>query len=430
MHGSTIMLDLKYFREQPEEIARGIGRKKFACDLDRVRELDDQRRRIVRETEEERAAQKAANAEMARLDKKSDAFQSKVQEMRQLAQAVKALQAKQSEIEEEWEAAFYSIPNVPHSSVPDGRTEEDNIVFHTGGDVEAVSPNAQPHYDIPWFGGLVDLERGTKITGAGWPVFRGPMARLVRSLLTFFLDENAKAGFEEVQPPLCVNPASATATGQLPDKEGQMYHVVADNLYLIPTAEVPVTNLYRDETIELDKLPLKACAYSPCFRREAGSYGKDVRGLNRVHQFDKVELVKWVHPDQGEAELETLREHIQGLVEKLELPYRTLLMCAGDIGFPHAKQYDVEVWAAGQQRWLEVSSASWFTDFQARRANIRFRDSEGKLRVVHTLNGSGLAVPRVLAALLENNLQADGSVKLPAALAATYGSDRFVPLSS
>jgi seryl-tRNA synthetase len=422
----AIMLDLKYFREQPEDIARAIGRKKFACDLSAIQALDEQRRQIVRETEEQRAAQKAANTEMAQLDKKSDAFREKVVQMRELAQQVKALQSRQSEIDSQWEAAFLAIPNVPDPSVPDGRTEEDNVVFHTFGDPEASRPHACAHFDIPWFADLVDLERGTKITGAGWPVFRGPMAKLVRSLLTFFLEENTHAGFEEIQPPLCVNPASATATGQLPDKEGQMYHVGADNLYLIPTAEVPVTNLYRDEILSAAELPLRACAYSPCFRREAGSYGKDVRGLNRVHQFDKVELVKWVHPDSGAAELESLREHIQGLVEKLELPYRTLLMCAGDIGFPHAKQYDVEVWAAGQGRWLEVSSASWFTDFQARRANIRFRDAEGKLRVVHTLNGSGLAVPRVLAALLENNYQEDGSVRLPAALAAHFGSDRFV----
>ncbi len=421
------MLDLKYFRDHSEEIARAIGRKKFACNLAEIRELDEQRRRVVRETEEQRAAQKAANTEMAGLDKASPAFKEKVAEMRELAQTVKALQTRQAEIEALWEAAFLTIPNVPDASVPDGRTEDDNVVFHVHGDPAAVSPDARAHFDIPWFGTMVDLERGTKITGAGWPVFRGQMAKLVRSLLTFFLEENTRAGYEEVQPPLCVNPASATATGQLQDKEGQMYHVTADNLYLIPTAEVPVTNLYRDEILETAALPRKACAYSPCFRREAGSYGKDVRGLNRVHQFDKVELVKWVHPDQGAAELESLREHIQTLVEKLELPYRTLLMCAGDIGFPHAKQYDVEVWAGGQQRWLEVSSASWFTDFQARRANIRFRDSDGKLRVVHTLNGSGLAVPRVLAALLENNYQADGSVRLPAALASYFGSDRFVP---
>lgn len=421
------MLDLKYFRENIDAIRAGIARKKFDCDLDAVIELDERRRRIIREAEEKRAAQKAANSDMAKMDKKSEAFREKVVEMRTLAQEVKELQSRQAEAETDWEAAFMTIPNIPDASVPDGKSEEDNVVFHTWGNVADVSQNAKAHFDIPWFSHYVDLERGTKITGAGWPVFRGQMARLVRSLLDFFLDQNTLAGFEEIHPPLCVNAASATATGQLPDKEGQMYHVQEDGFYLIPTAEVPVTNLYRNETLNPAHLPLKACAYTPCFRREAGSYGKDVRGLNRVHQFDKVELVEWVHPDESMAELERLREHIQSLVEKLGLPYRTLLMCSRDIGFPHAKQYDVEVWAGGQQRWLEVSSASCFTDFQARRANIRFRDEEGKLVVVHTLNGSGLAIPRVLAALLENNLQADGSVILPDALVPHFGGDRLTP---
>ncbi len=419
------MLDLKYFRENLESIRAGVARKKFDCDLDAVVALDERRRRIIRDTEEKRAAQKAANAEMARLDKKSEAFREKVTEMRSIAQQVKALQSQQAEAETEWEAAFMAIPNVPDPSVPDGDSEDDNVVFHTWGDIANVSPDATAHFDIPWFSHYVELERGTKITGAGWPVFRGQMAKLVRSLLDFFLEENTRAGFEEIHPPLCVNAASAMATGQLPDKEGQMYHVQGDGFYLIPTAEVPVTNLYRNENLDPADLPLKACAYSPCFRREAGSYGKDVRGLNRVHQFDKVELVEWVHPAEGLNELERLREHIQSLVEKLGLPYRTLLMCSKDIGFPHAKQYDVEVWAGGQERWLEVSSASCFTDFQARRANIRFRDEDGKLKAVHTLNGSGLAIPRVLAAILENNLQADGSVLLPDALVPHFGSDRL-----
>jgi seryl-tRNA synthetase len=421
------MLDLKFFRENTDLVRAGIARKKFDCDIDLLLELDDRRRRIIRDAEEKRAAQKAANTEMAKLDKKSDAFREKVAEMRSLAQEVKTLQSQQAEAETEWEVAYLALPNIPDPSVPDGKSEDDNVVFHTWGDTDGVSADAAAHYDIPWFSHYVDLERGTKIAGAGWPIFRGQMAKLVRSLLDFFLEENTKAGFEEMHPPLCVNAASATATGQLPDKEGQMYHVQEDGFYLIPTAEVPVTNFYRNEVMEASSLPVKACAYSPCFRREAGSYGKDVRGLNRVHQFDKVELVEWVHPDEGINELERLREHIQGLVEKLGLPYRTLLMCSKDIGFPHAKQYDVEVWAGGQKRWLEVSSASCFTDFQARRANIRFRDKDGKLRVVHTLNGSGLAIPRVLAAILENNLQADGSVLLPDALVPHFGGDRLTP---
>jgi len=421
------MLELKYFREHPEAVRAGVGRKKFAVDLDAVYALDEQRRRIIREAEEKRAAQKAANAEMASMDKGSEAFRAKVAEMRALAEEVKQLQSRQAEAETEWEAAYMAVPNLPDPSVPEGRSEADNRVCHSWGDQAGVSPHAAPHWDIAWFSHYVDLERGTKIAGAGWPVFRGQMARLVRALLELFLERNAAAGFEEIHPPLCVNAASATATGQLPDKEGQMYHVAEDGLYLIPTAEVPVTNLLRDEVVDAAALPLKACAYTPCFRREAGSYGKDVRGLNRVHQFDKVELVEWVHPDESMAEIERLRAHVQSLVEVLELPYRTLLMCDKDIGFPHAKQYDVEVWAGGQQRWLEVSSCSCFTDFQARRANIRFRDADGRLRVVHTLNASGLAVPRVLAAILENNLQADGSVRLPAALAAKFGAPALTP---
>jgi len=421
------MLDLRFFRENLDEVRAGVARKKFACDLDAIVELDERRRSIIQEAEEKRAAQKAANAEMAKLDKKSDAFREKVAEMRTLAGEVKALQSRQAEAEAAWEAAFLGIPNLPDASVPKGGSEEDNVIFHQHGDPETVSDSAVAHYDISWFSELVDLERGTKIAGAGWPVFRGPMARLVRSLVAYFLDVNAKAGFEEIHPPICVNPASATATGQLPDKEGQMYHVGGDDLYLIPTAEVPVTNLFRDEILDAGRLPLKACAYTPCFRREAGSHGKDVRGLNRVHQFDKVELVEWVHPGNGLSALEELREHIQGLVEQLELPYRTLLMCDKDIGFPHAKQYDVEVWAGGQKRWLEVSSASLFTDFQARRANIRYRDEDGKPRAVFTLNGSGLAVPRVLAAILENNLKADGRVRLPKVLEPYFGDAFLTP---
>ncbi len=421
------MLDLKFFRENLDLVREGIARKKFSCDLDAVVELDEQRRKIIHQTEEKRAAQKAANAEMAKLDKGSEAFRAKVAEMRELSGKVKEMQSRQAEVETEWEAAYMAIPNLPDPSVPSGESEDDNIVVHTHGDPENVSEAAMAHYDIPWFSYYVDLERGTKITGAGWPLIRGEMAKLVRALLEFYLEENGAAGYEEIHPPLCVNAASATATGQLPDKEGQMYYAQEDGLYLIPTAEVPVTNLYRDEILQAADLPLKACAYSPCFRREAGSYGKDVRGLNRVHQFDKVELVKWVHPDGSQQALEDLREQAQRLVEKLELPYRTLLMCSKDIGFPHSKQYDIEVWAAGQKRWLEVSSCSNFTDFQARRANIRFRGEDGKLQVVHTLNGSALAIPRVLAAILENNLQADGRVKLPAALVPHFGSEYLNP---
>tara|TARA_B110000037_G_scaffold29139_1_gene34803 strand:+ start:78863 stop:80125 length:1263 start_codon:yes stop_codon:yes gene_type:complete len=416
------MLDLRYFRESFDEIQTGLAKKKFAVDLDAVRTLDTERREVITVTEEKRAAQKAANGEMAQLAKGSPEFIAKVKEMKAISAEVKALQAKQSDVEERFNAAFLAIPNVPHESVPVGKDEDENIVARTHGDIESLSAAAVPHWDLPKFAEWVDLERGTKVTGAGWPFFVGDMARLVRSLIQFFLTENTAAGFTEMQPPLCVNTASATATGALPDKEGQMYHATGDDFYLIPTAEVPVTNFYRDEIFEAGELPKYAVAHSPCFRREAGSHGKDVRGLNRVHQFDKVELVKWVEPATSFDELETLVAHVEGLLQKLGLPYRTLLMCSGDIGFPHAKQYDLEVWAAGQGRWLEVSSCSNFTDFQARRANIRYRDEDGKPRVAHTLNGSALAIPRVLASILENSAQADGSVAIPEVLQPWFGS--------
>lgn len=422
------MLDLKYFRENLETVRAGIARKKFSCDLDAILQLDNQRRKVIQESEVLRAQQKSANTEMAAMKKGSPEFLAKVAEMKELSSRVKDLQNRQAEAEEAWKSAYLTVPNVPHESVPDGKAEEDNVVAHVWGDCETmISAHAQPHYEMEGFGDWVDLPRGTKVTGAGWPFFIGDGARMVRSLLQFFLDENTRAGYVEVMPPLCVNTESAMATGQLPDKEGQMYYVPGEDLYLIPTAEVPVTNLLRDEILSAGQLPVCACAYSPCFRREAGSYGKDVRGLNRVHQFDKVELVKWVHPDTSFDELESLRAQAESLLEKLKLPYRTLLMCSGDIGFPHAKQYDLEVWAGGQQRWLEVSSCSNFTDFQARRANIRFRDENGKPQVVHTLNGSGLAIPRVLAAILENYRNEDGSVTVPEVLRHWMGKDRIVP---
>jgi seryl-tRNA synthetase len=308
--------------------------------------------------------------------------------------------------------------------VPEGATPEQNVVYSTNGDVNAVSLAAKAHFDIPGFEKLFDFARGTKVTGAGFPFYVGDGARIVRALLQFFLDEDAKAGYVEVNPPIFVNAASATATGQLPDKEGQMYETTEEHFYAVPTAEVPLTNFFREEIMGESALPVYRCAYTPCFRREAGSYGKDVRGLNRLHQFDKVELLKWVHPSTSYEELDKLRADAERLLQKLELPYRVLLMCGGDIGFSQAKKFDLEVWAAGQKRWLEVSSCSNFEAFQARRAQIRFRSKEtGKVELVHTLNGSGLAIPRVLAALLENNLQADGRVKIPAALVPYFGKE-------
>ena len=415
------MLDLRFFRENLEAVRAGVDKKKFTVDLDAIAALDAERRRIIAAAEQARAAQKAVNGEMARLQKGSPEFLAKVQEMKGMARQVKELVAKQGEVDAAFQAAFMTVPNLPHESVPVGETEEDNVVVHAEGGPADASPHATAHWDLAVFQRGVDLERGVKVTGGGWPFFVGEMARLVRALTTFCLEANRKAGFVEMMPPILVNPASATATGQLPDKEGQMYHAAADDLYLIPTAEVPLTNFYRDEIFAAEELPKYACGLTPCFRREAGSHGKDVRGLNRVHQFDKVEVVKWVAPETSFDELESLRAHSEGLIRALGLPFRTLLMCSGDIGFPHAKQYDIEVWAAGQARWLEVSSCSNFTDFQARRANIRYRGEDGKPQAVHTLNGSALPVPRVLAAILENNAQADGSVVVPEVLRPYFG---------
>jgi seryl-tRNA synthetase len=410
------MIDPKILRKNPELISQAIQKKKFECDLQAILELDQKRRLILQEVEQLRAKQKATNNEMIKLRANKEKFQEKRLEMRQYSNKLKKLQTQQQEIEITWEKAYLSVPNIPHPSVPEGKNEKDNLTIKTWGEKNNQFPHAKPHYEIPWFNELVNLERGVKVTGAGFPFFVGDMARLLRALIQFCLEELSAAGYIEFMPPILVNANSATATGQLPDKENQMYYIDQDNLYLIPTAEVPVTNFYRNHIFNAQDLPISHIAYTPCFRREAGSYGKDVRGLNRLHQFDKVEMVKWVHPEESFNELEKLREDAECLLQKLQLPYRVLLICTGDIGFPHAKQYDLEVWAAGQKRWLEVSSCSNFTDFQARRANIRFRQKNTKPQIVHTLNGSGLGLPRTLAAIIENNLQEDGRIKVPTAL--------------
>lgn len=418
------MIDLKLLREQTEYLREGIAKKKFECDLDAILRLDETRRECVRLAEEARAEQKTKSQEMAKLDKGSAAFQGRAEELKKLSAHVKELEERAKKMDEEWQALLLTIPNVPHESVPVGRDAADNKQVAIWGNVEAGSSHAVPHWDIKWFEQFIDFPRGVKVTGAGFPFYVGDMARLVRALLSFFLEEAHANGYEELMCPYMVNTESATATGQLPDKEGMMYHTVKDNFYMIPTAELPVTNYYRDETFNEKDLPILRCAYTPCFRREAGSWGKDVRGLNRLHQFDKVELVKWVHPRSSFEELEKLRTDAERLLQKLKIPYRVLLICSGDIGFSHAKQYDLEVWAAGQKRWLEVSSCSNFTDFQARRAGIRFRpQGGGKAEVVHTLNGSGLAIPRVLAAILENNIQTDGRVKVPKVLSKWYAGE-------
>jgi seryl-tRNA synthetase len=420
------MLDPKLIRESPELVRSAIAKKHLDVDFDAVLGADAAWRARLLEVEQLRAAQKAANAAMASLAKGSPEFAAKLGEMKAVSAAIKEREPGLKASEEKCREAMLTLPNIPHASVPEGRTPQENVVFSANGDTGAVGRHAVPHWDIPGFSRLFDFERGAKVTGAGFPFFIGDGARLARALINFFLEEDTRAGYVEVSPPIFVNAASATATGQLPDKEGQMYETTPDRLFAIPTSEVPLTNFFRDEILAEVALPVRRCAYTPCFRREAGSYGKDVRGLNRVHQFDKVELLKWVHPDTSYGELDGLRSDAEALLAKLEIPYRVLLMCGGDLGFAQSKKYDLEVWAAGQRRWLEVSSCSNFEAFQARRAQIRFRSREsGRAELVHTLNGSGLAVPRVLAAILENNLEADGRVKIPAALVPHFGKSHL-----
>jgi seryl-tRNA synthetase len=423
------MIDVKLLRDNPAVLREAIAKKHIACDLDAVIEADNAWKAAVGDVERMRAEQKAANTEMAALPKGSPEFLAKVAALKGLSGALKEKEAGLKEFEARRHSLLLTVPNIPHASVPVGRTPDDNVTHATWGDASAlVSPAAKPHYDIPWFKSVFDFERGVKVTGAGFPFAVGDGAKLVRGLINFFLDEASANGYEEVACPVFVNEASATATGQLPDKEGQMYAMPADGYYAVPTAEVPLTNFLRDEILDEAVLPIRRASYTPCFRREAGSWGKDVRGLNRLHQFDKVELVKWVHPSASYDELEALRGNAEGLLRKLGLPYRVLLMCAGDLGFTQTKKYDLEVWSGGQKRWLEVSSCSNFEAFQSMRAGIRFRaKATGKVDYVHTLNGSGLALPRVMAALLENNLQPDGTVKLPAALVPYVGKESIGP---
>lgn len=408
------MLDIHLFRSAFEEVCSGIAKKHFNCDLEKAKQLDSVRLECLKAFEAARAEQQAASKKMAALDKKSEQFQSAIKELKVLSNKTKELEEAYNKANQAFMEVWLSIPNLPDPSVPVGKTPADNQELYQWKPQIDISTAACPHYDIPNFERWLDFSRGTKVMGAGFPFYVGPVARLVRALVAFFLEEAYKNGYLELLTPLMVNTASATATGQLPDKEGMMYNTGEG--YLIPTAEVPVTNFIRNEILQESDLPKKCCAYSACFRREAGSWGKDVRGLNRLHQFDKVELVQWVLPQNSFDALEALRKDAEQLLQKLKLPYRVLFICSGDMGFPHAKQYDLEVWAAGQKRWLEVSSCSNFTDFQARRANIRYRTQDGSLKFVHTLNGSGLAVPRVLAAILENNHVGNGLVKIPSVL--------------
>ena len=411
------MLDLRFIREHPDLVREGTRKKGEADKITDVLHLDEQRRELIAKTESLKNRRNIVSEEIAKLKKSGQDASGPIAEMNKVKEDVKKLDDELRAVEEELNKLLLTIPNVPHPSVPEGKTPADNQIMSSWGKLNEIDFAPKPHWEIAEKLGIIDFERGTKIAGAGFPLYRGAGATLQRALINFFLDEAHVRGYTEIQPPLMINEASAIGTGQLPDKEDLMYIVERDNLYLIPTAEVPVTNIFRDEILLERDLPIKFCAYTPCFRREAGSYGKDVRGLNRVHQFDKVELVKFVHPGVSYNELEGLRNDAEQLLQKLGLPYRVLLMCTGDMGFTQSKKYDLEVWSMGQKRWLEVSSISNFEAFQARRANIRFRTSDGgKPEFVHTLNGSGLALPRVVATIIENYQTPEGKIVVPKAL--------------
>ncbi|NDV64943.1 serine--tRNA ligase [Bacteroides sp. 224] len=414
------MLTIKQITENTEEVLRGLEKKhlKNAKEtIEKVIEVNDKRKQTQTLLDSNLAEVNALSKTIGQLMKEgkkeeADKARTRVGEMKE---GNKALEITLSETENELQELLYTIPNIPNESVPEGYGAEDNLVERTGGNEVSLPADALPHWDLAKKYDLIDFELGVKIAGAGFPVYKGRGARLQRALINFFLDEARDAGYLEIEPPYVVNEASGYGTGQLPDKEGQMYHATADNLYLIPTAEVPVTNIYRDVILDEKELPIKNCAYSACFRREAGSYGKDVRGLNRLHQFNKVEIVRIDKPEHSYESLNEMIEHVENLVSKLELPYRILRLCGGDMSFTSAITFDFEVYSAAQKRWLEVSSVSNFESYQANRLKCRYRTAEKKTELCHTLNGSALALPRILAALLENNQTPEG-IRIPKVL--------------
>jgi seryl-tRNA synthetase len=420
------MLQVTYIRQQPDQVKERLQLKHFKelQLVDAVIALDDRRKHLQFEWDEAQAKVNAASKEIGNLMKqgqKADA-ETKKEEVAQLNARKAELQQELTLVEKELHDTLVQLPNLPGAPVPPGRTPDDNVVVREAGTIPQLPANAHPHWDLAKQYNLIDFELGNKITGSGFPVYKGRGARLQRALIQYFLDFNIAAGYTEYQPPYMVNEATAYGTGQLPDKEGQMYHVTEDGFFLIPTAEVPVTNIYRDEILKAADLPVKMTAYSPCFRREAGSYGKDVRGLNRVHQFDKVELVQLVAPENSYNTLDEMVAHVEKLIQSMQLPYRILRLCGGDMSFASALTYDFEVYSAAQQKWLEVSSVSNFETFQTHRMKIRYKNAEGKTQLVHSLNGSSLALPRILACLLENNQTAEGII-LPAVLHSYFGSD-------
>ncbi len=421
------MLNLKFIQENKETVIERLAVKNFDAReaVEKIIELDNLRRTLQQEAEAKQAEMNRtakAIGQLMQSGQKEEAEQAR-RETAELKNAIAGMNDRRNEVGAELNALLLHLPNMPHASVRPGKSEADNEIVKVVENIPQKHGDDLPHWELAKKYDLIDFETGVKITGAGFPLYKGLGARLQRALINFFLDENIKAGYQEVQPPLMVNEDSGYGTGQLPDKDGQMYYVNEDNLYLIPTAEVPVTNIYRDTIVEGEKLPVKNTAYSACFRREAGSYGKDVRGLNRLHQFDKVEIVQITRPEASYEALDGMVKHVEGLLVKLGLPYRIVRLCGGDISFTSALTYDFEVYSKAQEKWLEVSSVSNFEEFQANRLKLRFKDKgDKKTTTCHTLNGSSLALPRIVAALLENNQCAEG-IRLPEVLQGFMGTD-------
>ncbi len=414
------MLQVNVIREQREKVIEGLrkrGLNSIDTTIDQVLALDQQRKETQRKQDDLLAESNGLAKEIGSLMKSGNKEEAEKLKVRtaELKKQTSDLSPELTRMEEELQKLLYSIPNVPAEKVPAGKSAEENITVHTFGSIPTLSEDALPHWELIKKYDIIDFDLGIKIAGAGFPVYKGKGAKLQRALINFFLDEAEKQGYREIQPPIVVNEASGYGTGQLPDKEGQMYHATADNLYLIPTAEVPITNLYRDVLVNENDLPIKNVGYTPCFRREAGSWGAHVRGLNRLHQFDKVEIVQIRKPEESYAVLDEMCAYVQSLLEKLELPYRKLLLCGGDMGVNSATTYDMEVYSGAQKRWLEVSSVSNFETYQANRLKLRYKNKEGKTQLLHTLNGSALALPRIVAAILENNQTKDG-IKIPKVL--------------
>jgi seryl-tRNA synthetase len=420
------MLLVPNLRENRESILAGLAKrnKDFSQPIDEIIRLDEVRRKTQNDLDNNLAEANKISKEIGDLFKsgKKEEAEAAKPRVAALKEVAKELEQTLQQTEEAQKQLLYTIPNVPNEIVPNGKAAEDNVEVYSWGSLPQLGEQKKPHWELIEEYDLIDFELGTKITGAGFPVYKGAGAKLQRALINFFLDEATKAGYREFQPPLMVNEASGYGTGQLPDKEGQMYHVGVDDLYLIPTAEVPLTNLYRDVILKEDQLPIKMTGYTPCFRREAGSWGAHVRGLNRLHQFDKVEIVQLVHPDHSYQILNEMVDHVKGILQKLELHFRVIRLCGGDMGFTSALTYDFEAWSGAQERWLEVSSTSNFEAFQANRLKCRFKNSDGKTQLVHTLNGSALALPRIVASLLENNQTPEG-IRIPAALVPYTGFD-------